>query len=346
MRVVTLHGPGDLRVQEVADPSPGPGEVVVRVLAAVTCATDAKMAAAGAHPALGPLPAGLGHEVAGVVALVGDGVARPRPGDRVVVANSAPCGACRPCREGRPNLCADLTYLTGAFAELLRVPARIVACNLHPLPEGMDPAVAATAEPLACAIHSAGRAGDVPGRVVLVLGGGYQGRMLAGLLASRGAEVHLADPHAERRDAALRSGAAAVHDAPRDAAAARALAAALPGGAGADLVVEAVGRPGTWALAPLMARSGGRVLVHGGVPAGAEVAIPAYDIHYREVTVLGAYHHTPETFAQALRVLRDPPFDMSDVLHDPIGLDDVPAALRVSRGVKHPVIPGRHRPPA
>jgi L-iditol 2-dehydrogenase len=313
---------------------------VLRVLAAVTCATDAKMAAAGAHPALGPLPAVLGHEVAGVVETAGEGVAWPRPGDAVVAANSAPCGACRACREGRPNLCADLVYLTGAFAERLRVPARIVARNVHALPEGMDPAVAATAEPLACAIHSAGRAGDVAGRVVLVLGGGYQGRMLTGLLARRGAEVHLADPHAGRRDAAVRAGAAAVHDAPRDPGAARALAAALPGGAGADLVVEAVGRPGTWALAPLIARSGGAVLVHGGVPAGAEVAMPAYDIHYREVTVRGAYHHTPGTFAEALRVLRDPPFDMTDVLREPIGLDDVPEALRVSRGEKHPVTPG------
>ncbi len=178
MRAVMLHGPGDLRVQDVADPAPGPGEVVVRVLAAVTCATDAKMAAAGAHPALGPLPASLGHEVAGVVEAAGDGVAWPRPGDAVVVANSAPCGACRPCRERRPNLCTDLTYLTGAFAELVRVPARITARNVHALPEGMDPAVAATAEPLACAIHSAGRAGDVAGRVVLVLGGGFQGLSL------------------------------------------------------------------------------------------------------------------------------------------------------------------------
>ena len=232
MRAVMLHGPGDVRVEEVPDPVPGPGELVVRVLAAVTCATDAKMAAAGAHPALGPLPAGLGHEVAGVVEAAGEGVAWPRPGDAVVVANSAPCGACRACGEGRPNLCADMTYLTGAFAERLLVPARIAARNVHPLPEGMAPAVAAIAEPLACAIHSARRAGDVDGRVVLVLGGGFQGRALTGLLARRGALVHVADPHAGRRDAAVRAGAAAVHDAPRHPAAAAALAAALPGGAG------------------------------------------------------------------------------------------------------------------
>src|SRR5690606_33088809 len=147
----------------------------------------------------------------GRVAAAGSGVDRPRPGDVVVVANSAPCGACRACREGRPNLCADMTYLTGAFAELLRVPARIVARNTHPLPDGLAPAVAAMAEPLACAVHSARRAGDVAGRVALVIGGGFQGRMLAGLLAARGAEVHLADPHPERREAARRAGAAAAH---------------------------------------------------------------------------------------------------------------------------------------
>jgi L-iditol 2-dehydrogenase len=341
MRAVMLHGPGALSVDDVPDPAPGPGEVVLDVLAAVTCATDAKMAAAGAHPALGPLPAGLGHEVAGRVRAAGDGVAWPRPGDAVVVANSAPCGSCRSCREGRPNLCAGMTYLTGAFAERLLVPAPIVARNTHPLPEGMAPEVAALAEPLACAIHSARRIGDVEDSLVLVLGAGFQGRALAGLLARRGARVHVADPHAARREEARRAGAEATHPPPRDPAGAAALRRALPGGEGADLVVEAVGRPETWALAPLMARAGGDVLMHGGVPSGARVALPAYDIHYREVTVRGAYHHTPDAFREALAVLRDPPFSLDAVLRRPIGLDEVPETLRVSRGEKHPVTPAR-----
>ncbi|HEU5321165.1 MAG TPA: alcohol dehydrogenase catalytic domain-containing protein, partial [Methylomirabilota bacterium] len=191
MRALILHGPGDLRLEEVPDPRPGPGEVVVRVDAALTCATDAKMVSAGAHPALGPLPAPLGHEVAGTVREAGAGVSWPEAGDAVVVANSAPCGACRACREGRPNLCESIVYLTGAFAELLLVPAPIVARNTLARPAGLDPAVAAMAEPLACALHSAGRCGAGPGDAVLVLGGGVQGQLLAGALAGRGCRVHV-----------------------------------------------------------------------------------------------------------------------------------------------------------
>ncbi len=243
MRAVILHGPGDVRVEEVPAPEPGPGEVVVATLAALTCATDAKMAAAGAHPALGPLPAGLGHELAGEVVLVGEGVTGVVPGDRVVVANSAPCAACPECAAGRPSLCRHITYLTGAFAERVRVPAPIVRRNLHALPAGLAPELAAAAEPFACAVHTADGCGPAGGREVLVLGGGVQGTLLAGLLAGRGDRVHLADPRPERRARALRFGADAVHDAPRDDDAAAALARALPGGRGADLVIEAVGRP-------------------------------------------------------------------------------------------------------
>ena len=277
VRALILHGPGDLRLDEVPAPRPGPGEIVVEVLAAVTCATDAKMARSGAHPALGPLPAGLGHEVAGRVAEAGAGVAWPAPGDEVVVANSAPCGECRPCRAGRPNLCADMAYLTGAYAERLLVPARIVTRNVHALPRGPLPGRrgAGGAVRLRAPLRAAGP-GDVEGRLVLVLGGGFQGRMLAGLLAGAGARVHLADPHPERRAAAARAGVEATHEAPRDAAGADLLRAALPGGEGADLVVEAVGRPETWEAAVSLARAGRRGADARGVPGrvGGEPADP------------------------------------------------------------------------
>ena len=339
VRALILHGPGDLRLDEVPDPRPGPGELVVNVLAAVTCATDAKMARSGAHPALGPLPAPLGHEVAGRVSEVGAGVAWPRPGDAVVVANSAPCTDCPACRAGRHNLCGRMTYLTGAFAERLLVPAAIAALNTYPLPAGLAPQVGALAEPLACALHSARRAGPVEGRVVLVLGGGFQGRMLAGLLARAGGRVHLADPHPARREAAERVGAERTHDAPRDDAAVAGLRAALPGGVGADLVIEAVGRPETWETAVALARPGGDVLLHGGCPSGTSVTLPTRAIHYSELTIRGTYHHTPDVFHAALDLLTDPPFPIADVLKDPIRLDQVADVLRASRGDKHPVTP-------
>ncbi|MGD9694995.1 MAG: zinc-binding dehydrogenase [Thermoleophilia bacterium] len=338
MRAIVLHGPGDLRLDRVPDPRPGPGELVLRVEVALTCATDAKMAAAGRHPALGPLPAGLGHEVVGTVAEAGPG-APFGLGERLVVANSAPCGGCPECGSGRPGLCRRIEYLTGAFAELLRVPARIAAVNAVPLPAGIDPALAAMTEPVACAVHGAARCGAAPGDVVLVLGGGLQGLVVAGLLAARGCRVHLADPHAERRALARRFGAVAVHVAPRDDRSAAALRAALPGGRGAAAVVEAVGRPEAWRAAVGLARPGGEILLHGGCPAGTEVTLPAGPLHYDELTVRGSYHHTPAAVREALALIASEALPLRDLLGAPAGLAEVPRILREERGAKRPVLP-------
>ena len=179
----------------------GPGEIVIDVTSALTCATDAKMMAAGAHPALGPLPAPLGHEVAGVVREAGEGVAWPRPGDAVVVANSAPCLDCPACRAGRPNLCRRITYLTGAFAERLRVPAAIVARNVHPLPTGLSPALGAAAEPLACAVHTVRGCGPARGAPACwCWAAACRGNSSPRLAARAGAAVTLLDPHPDRRE--------------------------------------------------------------------------------------------------------------------------------------------------
>jgi L-iditol 2-dehydrogenase len=257
----------------------------------------------------------------------------------VVVANSAPCGACPPCAAGRPNLCRAIVYLTGAFAERLRVPAPIVARNTLPLPRGLAPEVAAMTEPLACAVHSAGRCGARAGDIVLVLGGGAQGQFLTGLLARRGCRVHLADPHAARRERAGRLGAEATHPAPRDDADAAALRRSLPDGLGADVVVEAVGRPETWRLAAALARPGGEVVLHGGCPAGTEVTLPTGPLHYEELTLRGSYHHTPRAIREALDLLAsgDPPF--AELVGEPLELADVPRALLAEGGAKRPVRP-------
>ena len=215
------------------------------------------------------------------MAATGDGVRRPRPGDAVVVANSAPCGAARACREGRAEPLRDDRLPDRGVR---RAPARagaIVARNTLPLPTGLAPALGAMAEPLACALHTAGRCGARPGDVVLVLGGGVQGQLLAGALARRGCRVHLRrpPPRAPRARPARRGGGGprALRATPVGIAALR---RALPGGAAPTLVVEAVGRPETWRAAAALARPGGEVMLHGGLPAGAEVAIPAQDIHY------------------------------------------------------------------
>ena len=340
VRALILHGPDDLRLEEVSDPVAGAGEIVVDVLVALTCATDAKMMRVGAHPALGALPAPLGHELAGVVSEVGPGVARLRPGDAVVVANSAPCLGCPECRAGRANLCRRITYLTGAFAERLRVPAAIVARNTHPLPPTLEPRLAAAAEPLACAVHTATICASGEAREVLILGGGVQGYLLAGLITACGDRVSVVDPHPDRRARAMRAGATAVHEVPADEAELGELRARVGDGHGADLVIEAVGRPAAWQMAVALARPGGEVIFHGGCPVGARVDLPTGPLHYSELTLRGSYHHTPEAFREAITLLERGEPAVDELIHEPIALAEVPDVLRLSPGNKHPVIVG------
>lgn len=337
MRALVLHGPDDLRLEEVPVPVPGPGEVVLRVTGALTCATDAKMMRQGGHPALPPNPAPFGHEACGVVAAVGEGVPGVAEGDEVVVANSAPCGACPPCAVGRPSLCESIVYLSGAFAEYLRVPARIVQRNMLPLPPGLPPRRAAMVEPLACAVRGTERVQAGAGDEVVVLGGGVQGTLIAGLLAGRGCVVTLCDPHEARRQRAIRFGAACALDAPRDPAAVQAVKAAHGGGRGPAAVVEAVGRPEAWEAAVAIARPGGEVLLYGGCATGTTVTLPTFPLHYQELAIRGSYHHTPDAVREALARLaaNDAPYD--ELIGDEIALEQVADVLRAGSGEKRPV---------
>ncbi|MFZ4754837.1 MAG: zinc-dependent alcohol dehydrogenase [Miltoncostaeaceae bacterium] len=338
MRALILHGPGDLRLEEVPVPEPASGEVILAVLRALTCATDAKILRQGAHPSIAPVPAPLGHEACGVVSAVGDGVSGVAMGDLVVVANSAPCGACPPCAVGRPSLCEHITYLSGAYAEYLRVPAPIVSRNLLPVPGGLAPERAAMVEPLACAVRGVERVEAGEGDEVVVLGGGTQGTLIAGLLAVRGCVVTLCDPHEERRERAIRFGAARAMDAPRDAAAIDALRAAHGDGRGPSAVVEAVGRPDTWQAAVSIVRPGGEVLLYGGCAPGTTVTFPTFPLHYGELSIRGSYHHTPQAVRAALAHLAADDAPYGELLGEPITLDEVAGVLTAGSGLKRPVI--------
>jgi L-iditol 2-dehydrogenase len=343
MKAALLYGPADLRIVEVATPEPGPGEVVLQIRAALTCGTDRKMYLRG-HPALGAYPSRFGHEFAGVVAKVGEGVAGFLPGQRVFCADSAPCGACFQCRGGSPNLCEDLLYLLGGFAELLLVPARLVAENLHALPAGVDPEVAPLAEPLACALHAVQRAGIVAGDRVAIVGGGALGLMLCTLARRAGGRPIVLDPHRERLALAERFGAEATIRAERGPADVDSLRRATPQGGGADQVFEAVGRTDAWALAIEMARPGGTVNLFGGCPRDSRVPVPTYRVHYEELRLQGAYHHTPRCIAQALQLLVGGPEPWEQLCGPRIGLADLEAALTGALATaplgKYVVVPG------
>jgi L-iditol 2-dehydrogenase len=325
MRAAVLYGLSDLRVVDVATADPQPGEVVLRIASATTCATDVKMFERG-HPALGSYPARFGHEFAGVVEACGAGVANLHPGDEVFCADSAPCGACSRCEEGRPNLCEHLQYLLGGFAEELVVPPSVASVNVHRLPAGLPMDRAPMAEPLACALLAVDRAAPAPGSTVIVMGAGSIGLFLSAALRIRGCDPVVLDPHNDRLDLASHFGAAScvrVTRTPEDVRIARALHASW--------AFEAVGRPEAWEQAVQMVAPGGTVMLVGGCEREATVTIPTFRIHYEEVTLQGSYHHTPRHIAAALDLLTDESFAWDALAGPPIGLDALGAMLATGK---------------
>jgi L-iditol 2-dehydrogenase len=336
MRAARFHGPGDLRVETVPVPRPGPGELVVRVAAAATNGTDAKSLRRG-HPVLLPdPPCGFGHEWAGTVAALGAGVGTFAVGDRVTGANSAPCGRCRPCRRGEPSRCTGLSpYLNGAYAEYLLLPARLVAANVVPVPDGMPMELAAIVQTVACCVHGAEIAGAGPGMTVAVLGLGPIGLGLVAACHARGARVlGVGRRRAERLRLARAFGAEAAVDDPADLA-------ELTDGAGPtddpgpDVVVEAVGQPQAWSQAVAVVRRGGTVVLFGGLPR-EDVPLDPYRIHYHELTLRGSYHHTPAAIRQALALLAGGAYPFAELLTHTYPLERVAEPLAQAAGLADP----------
>ncbi len=329
MQAAVLLGPERVEVREMEMPDPDPGEVLVRIRAATTCGTDVKVFRRGGHPRMLQVPALFGHEMAGTVEAVGDGVEHLRPGEHVVVANSAPCGACARCREGRENLCPDLQYLNGAFAEFVRVPAAFAAASLHRLPSGLGFERAALAEPLACVLHgyeACGLAADEAAQVA-IYGAGPIGLLFTAVLSRAGHRVLLADPNSGRLEAGRRMGAhatVAIGRGGNQSAALRALA----GGEGADVAVDCTGVPEVWADAVDTVRPGGLVNLFGGCAPGTRVALDTHRLHYGEITVKGVYHHRPATFRRAIELLSDPAFPAEVLLSARRPIAQVEEALR------------------
>lgn len=340
-RVLYLLGPERVELRERQLPQPGDGELLLRVDAATTCGTDLKVFMRGGHPRMLEVPTPFGHEVAGTVVGCGRGVDHFRDGDRVVVANSASCGVCAPCRAGRENLCSDLQYLNGAFADHLLVPARFVERSALPVPEGLDPVVAAMAEPLACVHHGLGACTPPDGDTV-VLGAGPIGLMFVRELSSRLHRVVLGDPVAARLEAGSRLGAAATVSLDGGVGDDERLLEVIGSGRGASLVVEATGSPRAWQTALAVVGSGGTVVLFGGCPPGTVVPCDTHRVHYSELTVKGVYHHRPATFASALARLAAAPADFTPLLADPRPLAGVEGALRdmaARKILKAPILP-------
>ena len=290
MRALRFHGPSDLRLEDVPNPVPGPGDVLVQVEVALTDGTDLKALRRGHPVLLGDLPSPFGHEFCGVDVATGR---------RVVAANSA----------AGDDRTKPVELLNGAYAELLLVPAAIAAVNLLPVPPGLEPEVAAMVEPLACCLRGVERAAVEPGDRVAIVGAGPIGLMLCACVADAGARAEVVGGRPERR------------------ALVPAFGGTTGDGEDADVVIEAAGTESAWQRALELVRAGGTVVYFGGRETGAELQVDAFRLHYEELTLRGSFHHSPRHVRAALAFLASGAYPWGRLITHRVRLEDLPAFL-------------------
>ncbi len=335
-RAAVLHGQEDVRIESIPLQPLQPGEVRLGIEAALTCGTDLKVFRRGYHARMIVPPAVFGHEMAGTLLETTPHTPEWKPGDRVVVANSAPCDHCFFCRENQQNLCENLLFLNGAYAQSIVIPERLVQKNLLKIQPQTTFAEAALTEPLACVVQGLQDCNLRDGQSVLVLGTGPIGLMFMRLASHAGAEVWAAGRGKERLEAAQRLGASKIIEIPPGTNTAETIRkTGLPP---ADIVIEAVGRPDVWEAATQLVRKGGKINFFGGCPANTSIQLDTSLIHYSNLTLLASFHHTPKSIRQALNYIESGVIHAQDFVDGSCDLEDLPSLLasmaRGNRAIK------------
>lgn len=314
MQAIRLFGVGDLRLVDVGEPVPGPGEVVVRVEASGICGTDRHLFL-GEFPCTPPVT--LGHEFSGLVTAVGAGVELALD-SRVTCDPNIPCLTCGQCLRGRVNLCQNNRPTgvgrDGGFAPFALIPAR----NAIPLPADLHPHHGALCEPLACTLHGLDMAALRPGERCMILGGGVIGLLAVQLARAAGAEVMMLTRSRAKQDRALSLGATQVAASPEQAL------ALWP--TGADAVIECAGVAHTVEAAPSLTAIGGRIVILGVLPKGAKVKIEPFDLLFREISILHSFLN-PFTQARAARMIASGAIDVAPLITRVISLDEAVATI-------------------
>ena len=328
MLAAVMRGAGDLAVEEVPTPEPGPGEVLVRVGANTICGTDLRILR-GEKTSGVELPVILGHETAGHVVAAGPGVDGYAEGVPVAMAPVIPCLRCFACRHDLENICEDGRIMgyapDGGMAQYMLVPADAVAAGcLFVAREDLPSEQLAPAEPLAAVVAGQRWSRVEPDDVVLVLGAGPIGLLHLQLARHSGArEVIVSEPSAGRRAAAEQLGASVAVE-PGDVAAA---VEDHSGGVGADAAIVCIGVPGLVGEAIHLVRPGGRVNAFAGFPAGSVAEIDPNAVHYRQVVLTGSANSRRRDYETALRLIEGGHIDTAAMVTHRFGLPDVLDAL-------------------
>jgi L-iditol 2-dehydrogenase len=344
MTAAVLYGKEDVKIEQVPIPRVSEGEVLIKVQVALTCGTDLKVYQRGYHARMIVPPALFGHELAGIIEEVGPGVRGFRRGMRVVALNSAPCQMCFYCSKHQENLCEDLLFNNGAYAEYIRVPRRIVETNMLAMPNHVSFEEAAMTEPLACVLRGLHEAKPEIGDTVVVIGGGPIGMMFIQIAKLTGCNVISVVKRDSQVVAAKRMGANDIVQITKVEDPVGAVRALSPDRRGADIVLEAVGRPQAWEWAVEMVRKGGTVNFFGGCASGTKVQLDTNRLHYSEVTLKATFHHTPETVRRAFALIAEKKIRGNDYITGEAPLSRLQQVLRhmLNRNgdIKTAIIPG------
>ncbi|HZQ93180.1 MAG TPA: zinc-binding dehydrogenase [Terriglobales bacterium] len=344
MTAAVLYGKEDVKIERVPIPRVEDGEVLVKVEVALTCGTDLKVYQRGYHARMIVPPALFGHELAGVVAETGHGVTNFRRGERVVALNSAPCGMCFYCARHQENLCEDLLFNNGAYAEFIKIPRRIVEKNMLVIPPQMSMEEAPIVEPLACVVRGLEETHAQIGDTVAVIGAGPVGLMFVQVARLAGCNVVAVVKHDEQVSAAKRMGAHDVVQITKIEDPIAAVRSLTPERRGADVVIEAIGRPQGWEMAVDMVRKGGTVNFFGGCASGTKVNLDTNRLHYSEITLKATFHHTPATVRRAFALLAEKKIRSNDYITGEAPLSRLQqvlqAMLKRTGEIKTAIIPG------
>lgn len=329
MKAVLFYGPQDIRYEDVKIKPLAKGEILVKVKSALTCGTDVKTFRRG-HPVLiKKVPSGFGHEFSGVVEKIGAGVDNVKVGDRVVCANSAPCGKCFYCRHEEYNLCENLDLLNGAYAEYIVVPERIVQKNTLILPEDLSFDKAAFCEPLANVVHGVERTNIKAGQTVGIIGIGPIGLMFARLAKLKGANTIVAGRNPLKLKMAEEfAHADEIIDLKRYPNPEKIFKEFTEEKKGLDVAVECVGLPEIWERIFSCVRPGGTVHFFGGCKSGSTVTFDTTKMHYGDITLMSVFHHTPKYFRQALDYIASGDVEVEKLITNTLSLRDVEFAMK------------------